>query len=749
MSLALELAQTQIARAKPAEEQVPKTARAAIYARYSSHKQQELSIEGQLREIQEYCQKKDLKIVRAYIDRAKSGRTSTKRTEFRRMLEDAKQGEFDTIVVYKFNRFFRNLTEQVITMEDLRKVSVTMQSVHDVVPEGSGGVYMRAIYGADAEVYSLGVSEDTKRGMRDAAADYRTPGSLPMWLMADANKKIVLNEPAARVMRQAAVMYDEGATLRQCCEYINAAGYKTRQGHKWNPTTLSASFRNVRLMGVFRFKDEILKEGIFPAAVEPDLWRRINAKLDGKHMPQRARALEEYYLTPRLFCGLCGAPMYGAIAYGAMSHGVKNVYRYYRCDNRLKNHSCKQKLVRKEIVEDAVFRAVIGTLTDENIARIALQAEKLSAETATTGAEKLRLLDELAAVNTEINNISRAIAAGIITDTTRDMLIDAERRRTGIQQRIEDAEAKEKETVRAEDVAAWLYCFREGAKKDEELKAQILRRLVARAELFEDGPHDGHVVVWCKLADAETAITEFFERTPAGGAKKEHRYPVLFFFAFGCGPQPALPPARFYQQHHGAAQLIAHAGQIQHRFGRRGLSHAAHLKPVFPQGLQVSGEGAVIFRHGFPKECGGARPLFIIVVYGKMQDAAICVIHPFLRALCREHGVLGAEHKPAARAQPVGNVLHQAGPVLHIMKGQRRQHNVKTGVWKAGVFHGAALVCDGARAALLLCHGQHFFRNIHPKHTGGAMVCRIHAVPAISAAKVQHAAALKLRQHGL
>ena len=66
MSLALELAQTQIARAKPAEDQVPKTARVAIYARYSSHKQQELSIEGQLREIQEYCQKKDLKIARIH-----------------------------------------------------------------------------------------------------------------------------------------------------------------------------------------------------------------------------------------------------------------------------------------------------------------------------------------------------------------------------------------------------------------------------------------------------------------------------------------------------------------------------------------------------------------------------------------------------------------------------------------------------------------------------------------------------------
>lgn len=641
MSLALELAQTQIARAKPAEEQAPKTARAAIYARYSSHKQQELSIEGQLREIQEYCQKNSLVIVRAYIDRAKSGRTSTKRTEFRRMLEDAKQGEFDTIVVYKFNRFFRNLTEQVITMEDLRKVSVSMQSVRDIVPEGSGGVYMRAIYGADAEVYSIGVSEDTKRGMRDAALEYCTPGSLPMWLMADANKKIVLNEPAARVMRQAAVMYDEGATLRQCCEYINAAGYKTRQGHKWNPTTLSASFRNVRLMGVFRFKDEILKEGIFPAAVEPDLWRRINAKLDGKHMPQRGRAQEEYYLTPRLFCGLCGAPMYGAIA-----HGAKNSYRYYRCDNRLKNRNCEKKMVRKEIVEDAVFRAVIGTLTDENIARIALQAEKLSAEKVTTGTEKLRLLDELAAVNAEINNISRAIAAGIITDTTRDMLIDAERRRTGIQQRIEDAAAKEKEIVRAEDVAAWLYCFREGAKKDEELKAQILRRLVARAELFEDGPHDGHVVVWCKLADAETAITEFFERTPTGGAKKEHRFYRCSFYI--SGQTLGLAPERLYQQHHGAAKLIPHTGHVQHGCGRRGFPHAAHVKAVLPKRLQISGEGAVVFCHLFPKKHGRARPFFIIMVYREMQDAAVFAVHPLLRALCGEHGVLSAEHKPAA-----------------------------------------------------------------------------------------------------
>ncbi len=103
--------------------------------------------------------------------------------------------------------------------------------------------------------------------------------------------------------------------------------------------------------GVFRFKDEILKEGIFPAAVEPDLWRRINAKLDGKHMPQRARALEEYYLTPRLFLRPLWCPnVWGNRLWGHVTWGEKCI-SLLSVRQSSENHSCKQKLVREEIVE--------------------------------------------------------------------------------------------------------------------------------------------------------------------------------------------------------------------------------------------------------------------------------------------------------------------------------------------------------------------------------------------------------------
>ena len=62
----------------------------AIYARYSSDKQTEQSIEGQLRACHEYAEKNEYMVVGEYIDRALTG-TTDKRPEFLRMIEDSKK----------------------------------------------------------------------------------------------------------------------------------------------------------------------------------------------------------------------------------------------------------------------------------------------------------------------------------------------------------------------------------------------------------------------------------------------------------------------------------------------------------------------------------------------------------------------------------------------------------------------------------------------------------------------------------
>ena len=62
---------------------------AVIYARFSSHAQNEQSIEGQLAECRAFAERNNLRIVREYIDRALTG-TTDKRPDFLQMIEDSK-----------------------------------------------------------------------------------------------------------------------------------------------------------------------------------------------------------------------------------------------------------------------------------------------------------------------------------------------------------------------------------------------------------------------------------------------------------------------------------------------------------------------------------------------------------------------------------------------------------------------------------------------------------------------------------
>ena len=71
---------------------------AVIYARYSSERQTEQSIEGQLRVCHEYAARNDFVIVGTYIDRAMSG-TNDHRTDFQRMLKDSAKRAWDYVLV--------------------------------------------------------------------------------------------------------------------------------------------------------------------------------------------------------------------------------------------------------------------------------------------------------------------------------------------------------------------------------------------------------------------------------------------------------------------------------------------------------------------------------------------------------------------------------------------------------------------------------------------------------------------------
>lgn len=71
---------------------------AVIYARYSSERQTERSIEGQVRVCNEYAERNNILILDTYIDRAMTG-TNDNRADFQRMLKDSAKQAWDYVLV--------------------------------------------------------------------------------------------------------------------------------------------------------------------------------------------------------------------------------------------------------------------------------------------------------------------------------------------------------------------------------------------------------------------------------------------------------------------------------------------------------------------------------------------------------------------------------------------------------------------------------------------------------------------------
>lgn len=86
---------------------------AVIYARYSSDRQTEQSIEGQVRVCNDYAERNGILIVNQYIDRATTG-TNDNRDAFQQMLKDSDKKQFDFVLVYKLDRFSRNKFEMAM-----------------------------------------------------------------------------------------------------------------------------------------------------------------------------------------------------------------------------------------------------------------------------------------------------------------------------------------------------------------------------------------------------------------------------------------------------------------------------------------------------------------------------------------------------------------------------------------------------------------------------------------------------------
>ena len=217
---------------------------AVIYARYSSERQTEQSIEGQLRECQEFAAAEGITIIDSYIDRAISGKTDN-RPAFQQMISDSASKKFSAIIVYKLDRFARNRYDSAMYKAKLKKNGVRVLSAKEHITDSPEGIIMEGLLEAMNEYYSAELSQKIRRGMRENVVKGKTTGGgVALGYKIGADKKLEIDQETAPIVRKIFDMYASGDSYTSIINALNSAGYKTSRGNSYNKSSIQRILQN-------------------------------------------------------------------------------------------------------------------------------------------------------------------------------------------------------------------------------------------------------------------------------------------------------------------------------------------------------------------------------------------------------------------------------------------------------------------------------------------------------------------------
>lgn len=141
--------------------------RTAIYIRVSTVSQKtDLQHDG----LTEYASRAGLNITTEFIDIAVSGRKEG-RPQLKKLMQAARNREFDCVLVWKFDRFARSVSHLLKALDEFNHLDIRFISVQDQIDTTSPmGKAMFTIIATMAELESSLISERVKAGMAAAKA---------------------------------------------------------------------------------------------------------------------------------------------------------------------------------------------------------------------------------------------------------------------------------------------------------------------------------------------------------------------------------------------------------------------------------------------------------------------------------------------------------------------------------------------------------------------------------------------------
>lgn len=476
---------------------------AIAYYRFSSHSQNEASIEQQKERAHEYADAKGLTIVKEYADAAISGTTSA-RPQYQLMLSEIEKIKPAVLILWKTDRLGRDKYELIIAKKKIRDVGCSIHLVSEPTPDDSPeSVLMESILEGMTEYYSKNLSENIHRGMNFNAEHALYNGHRIFGYKVDENKKYIVDDTQAPFVQRMFADYASGKAMVDIVNSLNAQGVRTNRGVKFSINTVTKILKNRAYIGEYHFGEYVIPGGM-PGLVDPATFDKVQTKLiRNKRSGSQRRAVMQteeaprYWLTGKLFCGECGASMQGVS--GTSKTGAK--YYYYSCKKQ-RAKVCRKKPVRKEWIEKVVTNVLTALLDDtELIASIAVDA----ADYYKTNYRDTGYLESLEAerknVEKALNNFVKAIEAGIYNDATQKRMLELEEEKSSLTEAIEAEKIRKALCADEHSIQAYFDKYLHVDLNDPETRDAVLEYFIDKIFVYDD-----NIIITSWLSDDKTDI---------------------------------------------------------------------------------------------------------------------------------------------------------------------------------------------------------------------------------------------------
>jgi site-specific DNA recombinase len=501
-----------------------KPERVALYLRVSSEEQRDReTIEIQREFLEQYRNLYELEVADVYQDDGVSGTIPLhERPEGRRLLEGAKEGRFQTVLVKKLDRLGRTLLVIVDAHDRLAQVGGALKSATEPIDTSTPpGRLIFQMLASFAEYDRESIRERTQAGLHRAWANGAHMGAIPYGYDIAEDGSFVVVPEEAEIVKEILANIAGGATLYSEAKRLNDLGLPSpgsrfkgrprKHGRSWLHSTIRSLVHQRAYSGVHRVKlngGKDSAERMVPAMVSPTLQERALAALTENKRYGGGKKGRNYLLRGLVWCSHCGTTYGGNCS--AAPHTDKR-YAYYSChrrkvayDKRTREYSCPH--LAAEWIEGLVWSDVRGFLESpgEVLERVREQMESNGAtEEIVTRREDLAR--RLAAKQAEKDRYVRAFAQGHISEDelavyAADLKNQVENLRLLIAAVETDLAQTQQSKLAAKSTEAWLLSLRERVSEVEvdteeafKKRRQLVKLLVERIDVSRDECGDTQV----------------------------------------------------------------------------------------------------------------------------------------------------------------------------------------------------------------------------------------------------------------